>query len=402
MGVDWIMKRFKKICAVVLSATMVFSMAGCGAKKEKEVKKTAKTITKATSISEATASFLDYTEGDYSMSFEIGTKDSNKVNLKIQSDGKISGEEGTVGVKVNLSAGDESISRNFDDIITVADGRMYLDLDKILNGYVGSDLKTKFGKYGLLIPEVKETEDMFNARKELAEKMAEGYLKDIDVEENDDEFTVKIDTPEEFETLLINAVNTAYDNREEMTKISQETMNIVDYDEYLKELKKDIKTDLIKATKILGVEIGENKIDKIFNQTSQFIKEAKESSDASNMEEDIEEAKKEFEDELDEIVDEKWKEEVKNYEAIYTVKATESEYECQINLNVQQNPDLYVKFDYKVSVDPSVKIEAPKSSSLADIAQYAKDNQEDLMSEISKIQDTNEKLKDIADILDQY
>ena len=279
---------------------------------------------------------------------------------------------------------------------------MYLDLDKILNGYVGSDLKTKFGKYGLLIPEVKETEDMFNARKELAEKMAEGYLKDIDVEENDDEFTVKIDTPEEFETLLINAVNTAYDNREEMTKISQETMNIVDYDEYLKELKKDIKTDLIKATKILGVEIGENKIDKIFDQTSQFIKEAKESSDASNMEEDIEEAKKEFEDELDEIVDEKWKEEVKNYEAIYTVKATESEYECQINLNVQQNPDLYVKFDYKVSVDPSVKIEAPKSSSLADIAQYAKDNQEDLMSEISKIQDTNEKLKDIADILDQY
>ena len=374
--------KMKKLVALTLSATMLLSMTACGSEKDSK-KKAGVDASKVESIYDALKLADDYTTGNYTTEIDMTIEEAGQeVGINATVSGKKDGANGTADAGITVNFDGTKISFDFDDIFTVADGRLYIDADNAIESVTGND-DTEFGSYGLLLPEVDEDkqEEIRTDVMELYIDMLEASLEGVDVEEDDGTFTVKVEEVDEFKSVVDNFVNYLDENKEDVADTMNGMLNgiaeNVDYEQYINDLFDDISEDLISAVGVLGGELTEDNLEEVKQEAIDSINVTVDEFDVSEIETLVSEYADLNEDEF-----EAGFEELDKHSFELEVTATEDKYVISGSFDIEGNGTVIKgTISYTFEVD-DVNVEAPDNAkTLTEMAEWGKENT-DILDEV--------------------
>ena len=369
--------QIKRATAFVVAGAMAFTMIGCGSSKDKKSDKAKKVdISKVASMGEAVEKIGDYTKGNYDFEMKLNTESSDGGGkIAIAGNGQLDGSNFSVdGVNFEVKSNDETMKLEFSDLLTVADGRAYINLDSFVKEFSGVD--TEFGAYGLLLPDTEKSDKFKKDFFSMCQGAVDAFIEGAEVKGSKDaSFTAVIDDAEGYKKSFDSLADWIDENQDTIISVLESGTKVVEPKKYIKDLFEDIDEDLVDAAEVLG-------LDKYLNEDT--INKVKENIDKELDELDVEEA--DFSDMFEGFDKEKIKKQTveqwnKNLEGLdkkdieISVKMEEDKYEVSFSAEFEgQGTKIEAEGRFTLKLD-SVSIKAPKNkSSLKEIAEYAKEN----------------------------
>ena len=369
--------QIKRATAFVVAGAMAFTMIGCGSSKDKKSDKAKKVdISKVASMGEAVEKIGDYTKGNYDFEMKLNTESSDGGGkIAIGGNGQLDGSNFSVdGVNFEVKSNDETMKLEFSDLLTVADGRAYINLDSFVKEFSGVD--TEFGAYGLLLPDTEKSDKFKKDFFSMCQGAVDAFIEGAEVKGSKDaSFTAVIDDAEGYKKSFDSLADWIDENQDTIISVLESGTKVVEPKKYIKDLFEDIDEDLVDAAEVLG-------FDRYLNEDT--INKVKENIDKELDELDVEEA--DFSDMFEGFDKEKIKKQTveqwnKNLEGLdkkdieISVKMEEDKYEVSFSAEFEgQGTKIEAEGRFTLKLD-SVSIKAPKNkSSLKEIAEYAKEN----------------------------
>jgi len=399
------MFKFKRVTAVALSAIMTFSMIGCGKDEESDSKKKKSGVDSKSieTISDAYDALASYKNGSFELESKISADiDGEKGAMNISANGKTDGENSSLdNYTMNIDFGGQNIEIGFDDLCTYADGRAYINLDSIIKTI--SDVDTEFGSYGLLMPEFNNLEDYKGKIMDFSGGLFDALLEGAEVEGEKGEFTATIKDAKEYKKSAEAILKYVEDSKSEVEDIAKDTTKLIDLKDYANKLIDDVDDDVVSAAEVFGLEgqVNKDTMDQVKESLADALDEYDPEElvgeiDFDELFESLADARKEFE----EISDEdfaKGFEELDKAEIVLNIKVDSDAYVLSLDAEISGSGNtVELEATFKFNVE-DVKVKAPsKTSTLTDIANYAKDNQDVLQEVVAGVQKWAEQFKDFG------
>jgi hypothetical protein len=396
------MVKFKKFMAIFVASSMMLSLAACGdstSDDDKDVKTDASESKaddssdssdsntddssdssssdskKADNIYDALALGDNYTTGNYSFNCSIkGDTEGEAVDLAIGLDGKVDGDNATYGISIKGSYEDTDIDYTFPDVITLADGVLYIDLDSIINAAGLAD--TEFGAFGIPMPdvEVSNTEDVQATATDFLKAAFDG----IDASQDGTEFKIEVTDAESYQKVATNVMNYINDNKDDIQKIYDNAIDSTsnfDTAKYIETLADYYKDDIISAAGLLGYEISADDYDSYADEAVEEVK-----NELDDLEDEADSAEVDIFEDWDNVMEQfnglDWDNFAEEFaegtmKSSLVVDANDSAYKVSFVFNFDYDDVVMdVAIDFGMDVD-DVSVGAPSNaSSLTDIVNY--------------------------------
>lgn len=385
------MFKFKRLLAVATATTMIFSITACGSSTSSggSSSSSSKKIKSVDSLADALEASSYYEQGAYSFKFTADMTGSTNISEDIAIKGLVSGKDFTTSIAFDYSDGyGTSINYSLDDIITMKNNILYLNVDSIM-GLV--DVDTDFGSFGLMLPEVENT-DTSNIQT-LMNGLVDAVFKDADVEQSGNTYTLVLKTADQYETLMKNAFTYLDENQEAIQKAVNDAVSglsgAIDYDKYIDELAEYYKSDIISAAELLGMSLSEDDYDSYVAYLKTEVDEAMQNADDEfeteiNLFENWDKVQEEFETfDWDEF-EEEFADVEENVSATLSVTADTNAYLCSFSFvgsdeGEGTNYQMNVEYSFEAS---NTKISKPSNATtITEMIKYVMNNQ-DLMMEL--------------------
>ena len=390
-------KHFKRATAFVLAGAMTFTMIGCGSSKDKKSDKAKKVdISKVASMGEAVELIGDYTKGNYDFELKLNSETPDgggKIDLT--GNGQLDGTNFSVdGIKFEVKNDDESMKLEFSDLLTIVDGRAYINLDSIIKEF--SDVDSEFGAYGLLLPNTEKSEKFKKEFFSMCQGAVDAFIEGAEVNGNKDaSFTAVIDDAEAYKKSFDSLADWIDENQDTIISVLESGTKVVEPKKYVNDLVDDIDDDLIAAAEVLGYGqfINEDMIKKLKENVDKELDEVNvEDADFSDMFKDFdkEEIKSKTVDEWQKVLENFDKKDIE-----VSVKMEEDKYEVSFSAEFEgEGSKVEAEGRFTLNLD-SVSIKAPKNkSSLKEIAEYAKENPQVLQDVMTGFQKYTQSIED--------
>ena len=395
------MVKFKKFLAIIMSASLIFSMTACskdkdedekdketvsseseeGEDKDKEDgkddegdKKDDEGGSSAADIYEALAKASEYDKGTYAWDMSASADvDGEAVDMSLAMDGVIDGTNMTMGLVLEMENAGETLSLDADDLITVVDGMAYINLDAALKAMSGVD--TEMGCYGLPLPEVEATDTT-----EMTGYM-EGALKalftKVEAEQDGDTFTVKLETAEEYVEGIKALVAYLDENKDDINAAVKASADGIDYKAYLIELVEYASEDIMGVCELMGSPITQDEIDALIDSINE--------GEITESDIDLFENFDEVVTQVEELTVEDMEEFLEEADLVTELSVTAGDdFSVEFSLIGEKDDAdvISVEMSYVITSDDSVSVEAPENeTTLTDALQYFVDNP-DVMQEV--------------------
>ena len=370
--------KFKRATAIVMAGTLAFSMIGCGSSKDKSSKKKKVDVSKVSSMGEAVEKIGDYTKGNYEYSFKLNSESSDGGGtLEFSGDGKLDGKNFTVDtISFKAKTDDANQKIEFSDLLTLVDGRAYINLDSIIKEF--SDVDTEFGAYGLLLPDTEKSDKFKKDFFSLCQGAVDAFIEGAEVKGNKDaSFTAVIDDSEGYKKAFDSLFDWIDDNQDNISSTLQSLTDVVDVKDYVKKLFDDIDEDLIDAAEVLGFDqyVNETVIEGAKSKIDESLEEIDfEEPDFSDLFKGFDKAKADIQSKTVEDWD-KMLMGMDKKDIEVSVTMEEEKYEVSFSAEFEgDGAKITAEGKFTLNLD-DVSIKAPKNkSSLKEIAEYAKEN----------------------------
>ncbi len=418
------MKRIKKYVALLLVFAMVASLAGCGSSKEssnssKNSKKGNKImsvdVSAVKTLEDAVKKVSDYSEGEYELKIKLSVGDYGDFDFDLT--GKLKGNEFTVDSiedSINISIeklmedfGDKikkpeeslkltcdsiKLKSSFGNVCTLADGKLYFDIDEIVGTILKMD--TDFGSYGILVPvpDADKVTKLRNNGFKLIAGVVGALGEEADVDKDDTEFTIRFESAEDMKKAFRAAIVYIQENSEEFVDYASTFNDLVDFEDYAERLTEDIQDDIEDVAEYAGQKVPDNFSAEVEDRIKDNAGDINsEMEDVEDMQGDLDYALAEMLKEFDEMPDSEWAQAFDAYKQVdpeITFKTNSDEFAMGIKIdNSYEGIDISADIEFSF-VPQQVSISAPKKVS----------SMEDILDEFDNIKDDlQEKYDDIAD-----
>lgn len=393
------MVKFKKFLAIIMSASLIFSMTACSKDKDED-EKDKETVSSeseegedkedgkegegdkkddeggssAADIYEALAKASEYDKGTYEWDMSASADvDGESVDMSLAMDGVIDGTNMTMGLVFDMENAGETLSLDADELIIVVDGMAYINLDAALKAI--SDVDTEMGCYGLPLPEVEAADAT-----EMTGYM-EGALKalftKVEAEQDGDTFTVKLETAEEYVEGIKALVAYLDENKDDINAAVKASADGIDYKAYLIELVEYASEDIMGVCELMGSPITQDEIDALIDSINE--------GEITESDVDLFENFDEVVTQVEELTVEDMEEFLETTDLVTELSVTAGDdfsYEFSL-VGEKDNADVIsVEMSYVITSDDSASVEAPENeTTLTDALQYFVDNP-DVMQDV--------------------
>ncbi len=375
------MKKFKKIIALLLTVILIFSLAACG-KKDKDKTEQAGADAENLTAADVWASLKkakDYSKGKFDLEFNMSVKDNGEESSAvIKASGVRDGKNWSSGFSTLASAEGQNVDLKAENLVTAADGKLYLDLDSLLKAYFDTD--SEIGSYGILLPDFITVNGFDKHLEEIFKAFFVSKPK-----KDGDALTLTLETAEDYEKGLKASVKYIDENKNAIEECFKQT-DPDDLRQYLKDLIDDVSDDVVEAAKLLEIPITDDFIEN--------LKTAVDEMDIAETEVNLFKGFEKIAESVEALTVEDIQKALEGNDMITKLEVTAGESDFSVDFEFTYGEDVKIDFSYAIKGDDSVKVGVPENAaSLTEIVQYLVDNPE-LIQEIGDL--TSEDVPDFV------